>query len=67
MSALINVVRELTGLFVDDGWLALQILGVLMFAAIFTALMPDVLATTLVLLFGCLGVLMADAARAARR
>jgi hypothetical protein len=66
MSALINVIGESARLFVDDGWLALAILGVLVFAAIFSALVPNLLATSLVLLLGCLGVLMADAARAAR-
>jgi len=66
MSALINVIGESARLFVDDGWLALAILGVLVFAAIFSALVPNLLATSLVLLLGCLGVLVADAARAAR-
>jgi len=66
MSALINVIGESARLFVDDGWLALAILGVIVFAAIFSALVPNLLATSLVLLLGCLGVLVADAARAAR-
>jgi hypothetical protein len=67
MSALINVICELARLFVDDGWLALAIVCVIVFAAIFSALMPDLLATTVVLLLGFLGVLVADVARAARR
>ncbi len=66
MIALINVIGESARLFVDEGWLALAILGVIVFAAIFSALVPNLLATSLVLLLGCLGVLVADAARAAR-
>jgi hypothetical protein len=67
MSALSNVARELAGLFVDDGWLALAILGVVALAAIFSALVPDPLATGVVLLLGCLGVLVASVASAAGR
>jgi hypothetical protein len=67
MSVLSNVVRELVGLFVDDGWLAPAILGVVAFAAIFSTLEPDPRATGLVLLLGCLGVLVANVASAARR
>ncbi len=67
MNALINVARELAKLFVDDGWLALAILGVVAFAAIFSTLVPNPLATGVVLLLGCLGVLVANVASAARR
>jgi hypothetical protein len=67
MSALGNVVRELAGLFVDDGWLALAILGVVAFTAIVSMLVPGPLATGVVLLLGCLGVLVANVASAARR
>jgi hypothetical protein len=67
MSALGNIVRELAGLFVDDGWLALAIIGVVAFAAIVSILMSDPLATGVVLLLGCLGVLVANVASAARR
>jgi hypothetical protein len=67
MSALSNVVRELAGLFVDDGWLALAILGVVALAAIVSTLVSDPLATGAVLLLGCLGVLVANVATAARR
>jgi hypothetical protein len=66
MSTLSNVVRELAGLFVDDGWLALAILGVVALAAIVSTLVSDPLATGAVLLLGCLGVLVANVARAAR-
>jgi hypothetical protein len=68
MNMLIAVLRELIGLFVDDGSLALMILVVVMLAGILATLMPDFqLAAGAVLLFGCLGVLLANVARAARR
>jgi hypothetical protein len=66
MNALINVARELAKLFVDDGRLALAILGVVAFAAILSTLVPSSLATGVVLLLGCLGVLVANVASAAR-
>jgi hypothetical protein len=68
MNMLIAVLRELIGLFIDDGSLALMILAVVMLAGILATLMPDFqLAAGAVLLFGCLGVLLANVARAARR
>jgi hypothetical protein len=68
MNVLIAVLRELIGLFVDDGSLALMILAVVMLAGILAILMPDFrLAAGAMLLFGCLGVLLANVARAARR
>ena len=68
MNVLIAVLRELIGLFVDDGSLALMSLAVVMLAGILATLMPDLqLAAGVVLLFGCLGVLLANVARAARR
>jgi hypothetical protein len=68
MSALINTIRELAGLFVEDGSLALAILGLVVLASILVALMPDLpLAAGAVLLLGCLGVLVANVTRAARR
>ena len=68
MNALITVFRELTGLFVDDGSLALAILAIIIIAALIAAAMPDVqLAAGAVLLFGCLGVLVANVLRAAQR
>jgi hypothetical protein len=67
MSALINVGRELARLFVDDGWLALAILGVVAVASIVSALVPNSLAAGAVLLLGCLGVLVANVACAAWR
>ena len=68
MKVLIATLRELIGLFVDDGSLALMILAVVMLAGILATLMPDLhLAAGAVLLFGCLGVLLANVTRAARR
>ena len=63
MSALSNVVRALAGLFVDDGRLALAILGMVGLAAIISMLVSEPLAAGMVLL----GVLVANVASAARR
>jgi hypothetical protein len=68
MNMLGAMVRELLGLFVDDGSLALEIVAVVVLAAISAALMPNVpLATGAILIIGCLGVLLANVAGAARR
>jgi hypothetical protein len=68
MSALLAVLRELAGLFVDDGSLVLAILGVVVLAAIFAMLAPHMaLAAGAILLLGCLGVLVVNAVSAARR
>jgi hypothetical protein len=68
MNVLIAVLRELIGLFVDDGSLALMILAVVILAGVFVTLAPDLqLAAGAVLLFGCLGVLVANVARASGR
>jgi hypothetical protein len=68
MNTLANVLREIAGLFVDDGALALAIIAIVAAAAIAASLMPDVpLAAGAILLFGCLGVLFSNAVRAGRR
>jgi Flp pilus assembly protein TadB len=68
MSALLAVLRELAGLFVEDGSLVLAILGVVVLAALVATLTPGMaLAAGAILLFGCLGVLLVNAIRAARR
>ena len=67
MSVLLNTVRELAGLFVDDGRLALAILCVVAFAAVVSTLVSNPLAAGAVLLLGCLGVLVANVASATRR
>ena len=68
MSGLAALLRELAGLFVDDGSLALAILAIVAVAGICAALTPNVpLLAGAVLLFGCLAVLLANVLRAARR
>jgi hypothetical protein len=67
MSALMSLLRQLAGLFVDDGWLAFAILCIVALAAVLALLMPRLsLAGGAVLLFGCLGVLLVNVIRAAR-
>jgi hypothetical protein len=68
MNMLRAVFRELVGLFVDDGWLALEIVAVVVFAAITATLIPSVpLVAGAILLLGCLGVLLTNVVRAGRR
>jgi hypothetical protein len=63
----VAALRELVGLFVDDGALALAILAVVGLAALLVVLLPgEPLAAGAVLLFGCLGVLLASTLRASR-
>jgi Na+-transporting NADH:ubiquinone oxidoreductase subunit NqrD len=61
-----NALRELIGLFVEDGSLALAILGVVAAAAILSVLAAAPVATGVVLLVGCLGVLVENILRAQR-
>jgi hypothetical protein len=68
MNALSAALRELAGLFVDDGALALQIVAVVVLAAFSATLLPEVpFVAGGILLLGCLGVFLANVARAARR
>jgi hypothetical protein len=68
MMTLGSVLREIAGLFVDDGALALAIIAIVALAGIAATLMPDVpLAAGAILLFGCLGVLFSNAVRTGRR
>jgi hypothetical protein len=68
MITLGSVLREIAGLFVDDGALALAIIAIVAVAGMAATLMPDVpLAAGAILLFGCLGVLFSNAVRAGRR
>jgi len=61
MKTVINIFRELAGLFVDDGLLALAIIVVIVLAAIIAAIAPAVpIAAGVVLLVGCLGVLLGN-------
>jgi hypothetical protein len=67
MKTLAAACRELIGLFIDDGSLALAILTVILLAGVSTYLMPDVpIAGGIILLFGCLGVLLANVVRAGK-
>jgi hypothetical protein len=67
MSLLISFLRELVGLFVEDGSLAIAILCIFALAALLAFLVPDLsLAAGAILLFGCLGVLLANVLRAAQ-
>ena len=68
MKMLADMLRELAGLFVDDGALALAIVAIVVLAGIVAALMPGVpLVAGAILLFGCLVVLVLNVAKAARR
>jgi uncharacterized membrane protein YccC len=68
VSMLVAVFRELTGLFIDDGALALAILGVVLLAGLFVSVMPSIpLAGGGILLFGCLGLLVANVLRASHQ
>jgi len=61
MKTVINIFRELAGLFIDDGLLALAISVVVVLAAIIAAIAPAVpIAPGVVLLAGCLGVLLGN-------
>jgi hypothetical protein len=66
--SLLTILRDVAGLFVDDGSLALAILSVVALAAIVAALRPDVpLLAGATLLLGNLGVLLLNVIRAAQR
>jgi hypothetical protein len=68
VNALAATIREVIGLFVDDGWLAAAIVAVVALAGLSAALAPNgALAAGLILLLGCLGVLVANVLAAARR
>lgn len=68
MIILANSFRALAGLFVDDGALALAILGIVVLASVFATLFPGLpLIAGAVLLFGCLVVLFANIMKAANR
>jgi uncharacterized membrane protein YdjX (TVP38/TMEM64 family) len=67
MTALTNVLRELAGLFVDDGAFALVIIAVVALTGAVATLLPEVpLVAGGILLFGCLAALLSSVARAGR-
>jgi hypothetical protein len=68
MKALKAAFREVAGLFVEDGSLALEIVAVVVLAGVFSRILPDSPSVAGgILLFGLLGALAANVARAARR
>jgi hypothetical protein len=61
MKILIGVLRELTGLFIDDGMLALALVAVVALAALVAWAVPaSPLAAGALLLLGCLAALIAS-------
>jgi hypothetical protein len=66
MSALMSVLRQFGQLFVEDGWLALGILCIVALAAVLALLMPRISLAAGGMLFGCLGVLLANVIKAAQ-
>ena len=66
MTAIMSLLRELAGLFVDDGRLALSVLAVVALAAIISRVPGASLAAGGVLLFDCLGALIVNVVKAAR-
>jgi hypothetical protein len=68
MKSLIATLRELAGLFVEDGALALSIVVVVAIAGVVALLAPGAAwLSGLILLCGCLGVLVGNVASAGRR
>ena len=67
MSTLVLIVRELIGLFVDDGSLAIAIIVVVALATMFAGVDAPALVTGGVLFFGCLIVVLENIVRAARK
>jgi hypothetical protein len=68
MTLIANAIRQIVKLFVDDGWLALAIIVVVAIVALLARLVPDLsLAAGAILLFGCLGILLANVLVSAAR
>jgi hypothetical protein len=68
MNAVAAVFRELFGLFVDDGALALAIIAVVVLAGLVSFFAPaDGWASGGILVLGCLGVLVVNVMTAKRR
>jgi UDP-N-acetylmuramyl pentapeptide phosphotransferase/UDP-N-acetylglucosamine-1-phosphate transferase len=67
MKMLSAIFRELMGLFVDDGLLAIEIVVVVAIAALVSYQFPaKSLVTGAILIFGCLGALFVNVQRAKR-
>jgi hypothetical protein len=68
MRNLAALLRELAGLFVEDGALALAIIGVVVLAGLVAAFVPaQSWLSGIILLLGCVGVLVTNVATAKRR
>jgi hypothetical protein len=68
MKTLLSILRDVAGLFVDDGSLALAILAVVAVAAFLAIVLKvSALAVGLVLLGGCVAVLIENVIRTAQR
>jgi hypothetical protein len=67
MNTIGAMIRELVGLFIDDGALAAEIVGVVVAAGLSATLVPNGQSVAAgLLLVGCLGVLFASVIRAGR-
>ena len=67
MSTLVLIARELVGLFIDDGSLAIAIIVVVVIAVMFAGVDAPALVTGGVLFFGCLIAVLENILRAARK
>ena len=67
MSTLVLIVRELVGLFIDDGSLAIAIIFVLVLAVMFAGVDAPALVTGGVLFFGCLIAVLENVLRVRRK
>ncbi len=67
MSTLYLIVRELIGLFIDDGSLAVAIIVVVILDAMFAGVDAPVLVTGGVLFFGCLIAVLENIFRTTRK
>jgi energy-coupling factor transporter transmembrane protein EcfT len=67
MKNLAALLGQLAGMFVEDGALALAIIGVVVLAGLVAVLVPaESWLSGIILLLGCLGVLVTNVARAKR-
>ena len=68
MKNLAALLGQLAGMFVEDGALALAIIGVVVLAGLVAVLVPaESWLSGIILLLGCLGVLVTNVASAKRR
>ena len=62
-----EILSELIGLFVDDGALALTLVGTIAIAGLAAILLPGGVAAGIILVLGTLGALVLNVLRAAKR